>query len=215
MRRFLPLLIVFAASCTASPAGAQESHMTEAGSGGVLARSAFAHGYRHGYEEGYHLGNVDVNMARLARKKHDQFRGLNQGYSSRFGPKKSFEAGFQAGLQAGYSDGFTGRSFRGLDATRELAKALEPLTPADPSGVYFDQGLASGYSDGFQRGASAPALSMPLDLRAVLCTQLRPGKPQDAAAEGSYCEGYRRGYVLGHNDALVLGVDRRALEAVK
>jgi hypothetical protein len=215
MRRLLPSILLFLTAATAMPADAQESHLREAGSGTVLARSAFAHGYRHGYEEGYHLGNIDVNMGRLARKKRDQFHGLSQGYSSQFGPKKSFESGFEAGLQAGYSDGFTGRSFRAVEATRALARALEPASPADPSGVYFDQGLASGYIDGYQRGATAPALAPPLDAAAVACSQFHPLKPQDAAAESSYCEGYRRGYVLGHTDALVRGVDRPALEAVK
>jgi len=212
----LPLIItLFLTASTALPGASQESHFAEAGSGAVLARSAFAHGYRHGYEEGYHLGNMDVNMGRLARKKRDQFHGLNQGYSSQFGPKKSFEAGFEAGLRAGYSDGFTGRSFRAIGTMRQLARALEPPSPADTSGAYFDQGVASGYGDGFHRGATAPPLDPPLDAAAIACVVFHPLKPQDTAAEGSYCEGYRRGYVIGHNDALVLGVERPALEAVK
>lgn len=215
MRRMLPSIILFLTACTALPATSQESHFAEAGSGVVLTRSAFAHGYRHGYEEGYHLGNIDVNMGRLARKKRDQFHGLNQGYSSQFGPKKSFETGFEAGVRAGYSDGFTGRSFRAIGTMRQLARALEPPSPADASSVYFDQGLASGYSDGFQRAANSLPLDPPLDAVAVACVAFRPLKPQDVGAEGSYCEGYRRGYVMGHNDALVLGVDRPALEAVK
>lgn len=215
MRRLFPFIFLFLTASTALPAAAQESHFAEAGSAPVLVRSAFAHGYRHGYEEGYHLGNVDVNMGRLARRKRDQFHGLSQGYSSHFGPKKSFAAGFEAGVRAGYSDGFTGRSFRAIETTRLLARLLEPPSPADASGVYFDQGLASGYSDGFQRGATAPGLALPLDAVAIACGPFRPLKPQDAAAETSYCEGYRRGYAMGHNDALVLGVDRPALEAVK
>lgn len=230
MHRLLPVIILSLTAAAAMPVRAQppqkaksglsgdpgqESHLREAGSATLLARSAFAHGYRHGYEEGYHLGNVDVNLGRLARRKRDQFHGLSQRYSSQFGPKKSFEAGFEAGLPAGYSDGFMGRSFRGVEAMRSLARALQPSSPADPSGVYFDQGLASGYSDGFQRGAAAPELAMPLDASVVTCPQSRPQKPQDAAAESSYCEGYLRGYVLGHTDALVRGVDRPALEAVK
>jgi len=210
----IPFIMLFLTAAMALSASSQESHFAEAGSGAMLTRSAFAHGYRHGYEEGYHLGNMDVNMGRLARKKRDQFHGLNQGYSSQFGPKKSFEAGFEAGLRAGYSDGFTGRSFRVIGTMRQLARALEPPSPADASGVYFDQGVASGYRDGFQRGATGP-LDPPLDAAAIACVAFRPLKPQDTAAEGSYCEGYRRGYVMGHNDAMVLGVDRPALEAVK
>ncbi|HMF90875.1 MAG TPA: hypothetical protein VKL40_09540 [Candidatus Angelobacter sp.] len=231
MRRLFPhILLLVLTVAAALPASAQppqkakaglsgdpgqESHLKEDGSGAVLARSAFAHGYRHGYEEGYHLGNIDVNMGRLARRQREQFHGVSQGYASQFGPKKSFQSGFEAGLQAGYSDGFTGRSFRAVEATRALARALEPVLPADPSGEYFDQGLASGYVAGFQRGRPAPALAPPLDVSAVPCSQFHPLKPQDAAAEASYCEGYQRGFVLGHTDAVVRGVDRPALEAVK
>jgi flagellar biosynthesis/type III secretory pathway protein FliH len=193
----------------------QETHLKEAGSAAVLARSAFAHGYRHGYEEGYHLGNIDVNMGRLARTKRDQFHGVSQGYSPQFGPKKSFETGFEAGLRAGYSDGFMGRSFRGVEVTRALAKALERAFPADSSGQYFDQGLATGYGQGFQKGTAAPGLAMPLEASVITCPQSRPQNTSDAAAESSYCEGYRRGYVLGYTDAVVRGVDRFALEAVK
>jgi flagellar biosynthesis/type III secretory pathway protein FliH len=193
----------------------QETHLKEAGSAVVLARSAFAHGYRHGYEEGYHLGNIDVNMGRLARTKRDQFHGVSQGYSSQFGPKKSFEAGFESGLPAGYSDGFMGRSFRGVEVTRSLARALERAFPAESSGQYFDQGLASGYGQGFQKGTAAPALAMPLEASMVTCPQPHSLNTPDVAAESSYCEGYRRGYVLGYTDAVVRGVDRFALEAVK
>src|SRR5215831_13062340 len=169
----------------------QETHLKEAGSAVVLARSAFAHGYRHGYEEGYHLGNIDINMGRLARKKRDQFRGVSQGYSSQFGSKKSFESGFEAGLPAGYSDGFMGRRFRGVEATRMMARALERALPTDSSGLYFDQGLASGYGEGFQKGTAAPELAIPVEASVVNCPQPRSPSFPDAAAENSYCEGYR------------------------
>jgi hypothetical protein len=75
--------------------------------------------------------------------------------------------------------------------------------------------MASGYSEGFQRGTSAPALAPPLDASIVICPKSRPPKIQDAAAESSYCEGYQRGFVLGHTDALVRGLDRPRLEAVQ
>jgi hypothetical protein len=216
MRRLLSVLILFLAPSLTLPAKAQESHLSEAGSSAVFSRSSFAHGYRHGYEEGYHLGNIDINMGRMARNRRDQFHGLSQSYSSNFGPKKSFEDGFQAGVQAGYCDGFAGRRFRAVESTRELANELgDKPSPDDPSGVYFDQGLASGYTDGFQHGAMATIPATPLDAGAIACSQFHPAKQQDIAAEGSYCEGYRRGFVLGHDDALALAADQAALEAAK
>jgi hypothetical protein len=216
MRRLLSFLILLLTASLTLPAKAQESHLSEAGSGVVFSRSAFAHGYRHGYEEGYHLGNIDINMGRMARTRRDQFHGLSQSYSSSFGPKKSFEGGFQVGVQAGYCDGFVGRRFRAVESTRELANELDAKpSPDDPSGLYFDQGLASGYSDGFQHGALATIPAAPLHAGTIACSQFHPAKQQDVAAEGSYCEGYRRGFILGHSDALALGADQAALEAVK
>jgi hypothetical protein len=193
----------------------QESHLGEAGSGPLLSRSAFAHGYRHGYEEGYHIGNVDINMGRLARAADKkQFHGvkISTGYSSSFGPQASFEAGFQVGLKAGYHDGYQGRSFRAVHSARSLSADLDGEPQAhDGSSTYFDQGVASGYEEGFRQGeASAPGQA-PIDFRQVKCPESGP----DSATQSSYCGGYRRGFVLGHTDALALRPDFVSLEASK
>jgi flagellar biosynthesis/type III secretory pathway protein FliH len=194
---------------------APESHLTEAVSGNIYARSAFAHGYRHGYEEGYHLGNVDINMARLPRTKKSQFRGLNVGYSPEFGQRRSFEAGFQAGLKAGYGDGYDGRPFRAVESARSMAEALEnALPPADPAGSYFDQGVGAGYRDGLAQGEAPVPDATFLDFHLVGCTSFHPDKPQELPAQASFCDGYQRGFVLGHADALAPGADR-PLEASK
>jgi hypothetical protein len=204
------LLLVFAICPLASAQIPGESHLSEPVSGVVFTRSAFAHGYRHGYEEGYHLGNLDINMGRLVRVKKGQFRGVNLGYSSSFGSRRSFEAGFHAGLGAGYADGYDGRTFRAVELVRSVAAELKTSpSPADPAGLYFDQGLGAGYYDGLQQGKSAPA-----DFHAVSCAQFHPEKREDLPAEGSYCEGYQRGFVLGRSDALALA-NRPALEASK
>lgn len=212
-------ILLLLALCLAVAAGAQETHLTEAGSGAILSRSAFAHGYRHGYEEGYHLGNVDINMARDPRVRlKAQFHGLKikLGYVPSFGSKRSFEDGFEAGLKAGYSDGYAGRTFRAVDALRLLAVALESAPPPeDPGSVYFDQGLASGYRDGWQQeGSYAPGME-PLDFHRVACVSSHPGNQPDSPVEDSYCEGYKRGFVLGHGDAWTLHRDSVFLEASK
>jgi len=204
------LLLVFAVCPLALAQDRGESHLSEPISGVVFARSAFAHGYRHGYEEGYHLGNLDINMGRLTRTKKGQLRGLSLGYSSAFGPRRSFEAGFHAGLKAGYADGYDGRTFRAVELVRSVAGELKAVpSTADPAGLYFDQGLGTGYYDGLQQGESAPA-----DFHEVSCAQFHPQKREDLPAEGSYCEGYQRGFVLGRSDAVALA-NRPALEASK
>jgi flagellar biosynthesis/type III secretory pathway protein FliH len=193
----------------------QESHLREAGSGPLLARSAFAHGYRHGYEEGYHIGNVDINMGRVARAADKkQFHGvkISTGYSSSFGPQASFDAGFQAGLKAGYHDGYEGRVFRAVRAARSLSADLDGEPPAsDHSNAYFDQGVASGYEKGFRQGEASAAAQAQIDFREVKCPESGPNSPAQAA----YCGGYRRGFVLGHTDALALRPDFASLEASK
>jgi opacity protein-like surface antigen len=200
-----------------APAAVQENHRQEAITGPLLARSAFAHGYRHGYEAGYHEGNIDINMARRARTQFKQFKGLALGYESGFGSKSSFELGFALGLKAGYSDGYAGKNFRAIDDLRSVAASLTVSpAPADPQNTLFDRGVTLGYQDGF---ASAHRVSrnsgvIAVDLQSVPCS-FHPSRKHDVAAESSYCDGYRRGFVLGHGDGLALGPGEGLLEASK
>ncbi|MBZ5506543.1 MAG: hypothetical protein LAO78_13880 [Acidobacteriia bacterium] len=197
-------------------AGAQDLHLSEPGSAAVLARSAFAHGYRHGYEAGYHMGNTDICVGTLPRTKLREVRGLKLGYSPQFGPRRVFERGFQAGLKAGYSDGYSGRQFRAVDSLRAVSVALEDSrSPADPAYAYFDQGFFSGYNEGFAHGGSASSSTAQLDFHFVGCSNFHPAKQRDLAAEQSYCEGYRRGFALGHTDGFVLHPGTTSLEASK
>jgi hypothetical protein len=201
----------------AAPAAVQENHGQEAVTGPLLSRSAFAHGYRHGYEAGYHEGNIDINMARRARTQFKQFKGLPLGYVASFGSKKSFEMGFALGLKAGYGDGYAGKMFRAVDGLRSVAASLGPNPdPTDPQNTFFDRGVTLGYQDGFT-GAQARSNNsgmVAVDLKSVPCT-FHPSRKQDEAAESSYCNGYRRGFVLGHGDGLALGPGEGLLEASK
>lgn len=212
MLRIAALLLALAPLSLA--AQVQEKHCQETGTGAILTRSAFAHGYRHGYEAGFHEGNIDINMARRPRTQFKQFKGLPLGYESVFGSKKSFEFGFALGLKAGYKDGFAGNSFRAIGGLRSASSSLK-LDPAavDPKNVFFDRGVTLGYQDGFS-GGKTEQRPPTLELNAVSCT-FRPSKSDDAAAEPSYCDGYRRGYVLGHGDGAAMGPDTGLLEASK
>ena len=218
MRRFWLLSICLLALCLPQ-AQSQETHLSEQGSGAIFSRSAFAHGYRHGYEEGYHLGNIDANFAHLARTKKSQFHGLRLGYSSAFGSKKSFEEGFQSGILAGYGDGYAGRNFRAVDSMRTIATSLEEEEAEASDGQakagFFDQGVASGYRDGLRQKAPADPPRESLDFHSVGCAQRAAEEQSEPSGQGSYCEGYRRGFVLGHGDALVLTPGQIALEASK
>jgi hypothetical protein len=191
LKRFLLPVFLFA---TLGLFGySQESHLTESGTAPIMARSAFAHGYRHGYEEGYHLGNIDANMGR-----HPQLKKLDTGhmaYSPSFGSRPSFQEGFRAGLQAGYHDGYAGNDFRAVESARTLAARMEEANPAAGSSDDFDHGVGSGYRDGFVQGESSPSAPSTLDFVHISCTSSRPG---------TFCEGYRRGFVLGRVDALTL-----------
>jgi hypothetical protein len=201
----------------AASAQMQEKHCEERGTAAILTRSAFAHGYRHGYEAGYHEGNIDINMARPARTEPKHFKGLPLGYQDSFGSRKSFESGFALGLKAGYRDGYAGNSFRAVDELRSASDSLadKPI-PVDPQNVFFDHGLTAGYQDGFAGGRAEPqsARKKATTIDSVTCSY-HPSKPSEAAAEPSYCEGYRRGYVLGHGDGRAIGPEQGLLEASK
>jgi hypothetical protein len=215
MVRCLFFSVMFAA-CAAAQAQVHDLHLQEAGSSVVLAHSTFAHGYRHGYEEGYHAGNTDINMGRAPRSKFTDLHAMKIGYSSAFGPRKLFEQGFHAGLTAGYSDGYLGRTFRAVETLRSLAASLELSSlPADPNHTYFDQGFVNGYGTGFEHGSSGNSAAAQLDFHQVDCAQFKPASRRDLSAQGSYCEGYRRGFALGHADGFVLRPESSRLEASK
>jgi hypothetical protein len=216
MRRLSSFLVLLAAFLV-HPSRAQDVHVSEAGSGVIVSRSSFAHGYRHGYDEGYHQGNIDINMGRNPRiQQKGQFRGLKlkSGYVANFGSKRSFEDGFAAGLRAGYSDGYAGHTFRAVDSLRMMAVEIASTPPPeDPGGIYFDQGLTAGYQDGWQHGATSQ--SEPMDMRRVTCGPFHPERELDLSAQDSYCDGYRRGYILGRTDIQTLRRDSVFLEASK
>ena len=217
MHKFSISVILAIAIALGASAAVRENHCQEPGTGALFARSAFAHGYRHGYEAGYHEGNIDINMARHARTTFKQFKGLPMGYEQTFGPKKSFELGFALGLKAGYSDGYAGKTFRAIESLRMAAASLpDKAARSDPRNVYFDRGVTLGYQDGVAQGQSADRNSAMLgvELKSVPCS-FHPSNKKDAGAESSYCDGYRRGFLLGHGDGLALGRGQGLLEASK
>jgi len=208
------LLILFLAAGVAITARSQDFHLSESGSAVVLSHSAFAHGYRHGYEEGYHVGNADVSLGSAQRHKIKDFHGLKTGYSAQFGPRKVFERGFTAGLKAGYSDGYSGRIFRAVDTLRSVSASLEDThSAADLSFAHFDEGFVSGYDEGFDRGGSDQSSTSQVDFHLVGCSNYQ--KQQDLSDKDSYCEGYRRGFALGHADGFLLRPEGARLEASK
>jgi hypothetical protein len=210
------MVALFVAAGLAASARAQDLHLSEAGTAVVLSHSAFAHGYRHGYEEGYHVGNADVSLGTAARAKMKDLRGLKLGYTPEFGPRHAFEHGFQAGLKAGYSDGYSGRLFRAVDSLRSVADSLrETGSRTDPKFIYFDDGFFSGYNEGFDRGGSDHSSTAKVDFHFVGCANFHPVRQHDLPAQESYCDGYRRGFALGHADGFLLRPDSGRLEASK
>jgi hypothetical protein len=219
VRLLLTFFLAAAAAAVSAHAQTQaqvkDPHLREPGLAVVLSHSAFAHGYRHGYEEGYHIGNTDISVGTVRRCKLKDIHGLKLGYSSQFGLRAVFEKGFQAGLKVGYRDGYSGHAFRAIGSLRALAVSLEEAeSPADAKFAYFDQGFFSGYNDGLAHGGPAQPAVAQIDFHFVSCANFRPAKQPDLPAEKSYCEGYRRGFALGHADSFVLG-DASRLEASK
>jgi hypothetical protein len=210
-------IVVTLVLALSAPATGQENHCQEPGTGALLTRSTFAHGYRHGYETGYHEGNIDINMARNPRTTYKQFKGLPLGYDGKFGPKKSFELGFALGLKAGYGDGYAGRTFRAIDSLRAISGGLgaKPSKHNTPEGL-FDHGVTLGYQDGFAASHAKAHRSeiVPVDMQSVPCS-FHPSHKDEAADASSYCDGYRRGFVLGHLDGLDLPPGEGLLEASK
>jgi hypothetical protein len=206
------LLILFLAAGVAVTARSQDLHLSESGSSLVLAHSAFAHGYRHGYEEGYHIGNTDASLGSSQRHKIKDFHGLKSGYSAQFGPHNLFEHGFASGLKAGYGDGYSGRLFRAVDTLRSVSASLEDSQSAGGFS-HFDEGFLSGYNEGFDRGGSDQSSTAQVDFHFVGCANYP--KQHDLSGENGYCEGYRRGFALGHADGFLLRPEGGRLEASK
>ena len=204
------LLTVFLAAGFAIAAQAQDSHLNESGSSVMLAHSAFAHGYRHGYEEGYHVGNTDVSLGTSPRLKIKDMKGLKVGYSPQFGPRSVFEQGFHAGLKAGYRDGYAGRIFRAVDTLRSISASLE-----GSRFIHFDEGFFSGYNEGFDRGGSDQSSTAEIDFHFVGCANSPTEKQRGLPDQEGYCEGYRRGFALGHADGFLLRPEGGRLEASK
>jgi hypothetical protein len=210
------MLALFLAVGLAASAQTPDPHLSEAGTSIVLSHSAFAHGYRHGYEEGYHVGNADASLGTAARPKLKDLHGLKVGYAPQFGPHHAFEHGFQAGLKAGYSDGYSGRLFRAVDSFRSVAASLQETgSHADPKFIYFDDGFFYGYNEGFDRGGSDQSSTAEVDFHFVGCANFHPARQPDPPAEESYCDGYRRGFALGHADGFLLRPESGRLEASK
>jgi len=208
------LLTLFLAAGVAVAARSQDLHLSESGSAVVLSHSAFAHGYRHGYEEGYHAGNTDVSLGTSPRRKIKDFHGLKLGYSSQFGSRNVFEHGFMAGLKAGYGDGYSGRLFRAVDTLRAISASLQDTHSAnDRRFTHFDDGFVSGYNEGFDQGGSDQSSTAQVDFHFIGCADSR--KQPSVPGEDSYCEGYRRGFALGHADGFLLRPDGGRLEASK
>lgn len=209
------LLTLFFAAGIAITARAQDLHLSESGSAAVLLHSVFAHGYSHGYEEGYHVGNTDASLGSLQRHKLTDFHALKLGYSSKFGSRKVFERGFLAGLKIGYVDGYSGRLFRAINILRSVSASLEDTYSAgNAQFVHFDDGFASGYNEGFDRGSSDQSSTAQVDFHFVGCANSEK-QNNNLPGEGSYCEGYRRGFVLGHADGFLLRPEGGRLEASK
>lgn len=215
MFRLLLSAAIICAFVFSAQARERDGHRKEPGSGTLFTRSAFAHGYRHGYEAGYHVGNIDINMARRPRTQYKQFKGLSLGYERSFGPEKSFELGFALGLEAGYGDGFAGKKFRAVDTLRVAGESLDARSGrGDPGNIFFDRGVTLGYQDGLATSHPERTGIVPATMSSVKCS-FHADSNRQVPAKTSYCDGYRRGFLLGQSDGVGLSSEQILLEASK
>ena len=120
------------------------------------------------------------------------------------------------GLKPGYTDGFSGRIYRAASLLRFASDGLSAEAAiTDPKNLYFDQGVSAGYGDGLDRGQKDGSAKDNVELAMVGCSNFQPVRTQDLPAQGSFCEGYRRGYLLGHSDGFALRPEHVALQASK
>jgi hypothetical protein len=101
-----------------------------------------------------------------------------------------------------------------VDSLRAVAALLDDSQlPPGSKFASFDQGFFSGYNEGLERGGAGHA-SAEIDFRTVECSASST-KSGGASDQESYCEGYRRGFALGHADGFAQRTESTPLEASK
>jgi flagellar biosynthesis/type III secretory pathway protein FliH len=176
-----------------------ERHLLASPTGDLYYDSAFAHGYRHGYEEGFHVGDLDLQMGREARKISQiaEYQRDCTGFKSSFGAKELFRRGYREGFHSGYQDAISGGEFRETEKAEVAAQGIKLLLGSGQR-ASFDQGFAGGYeSAAAQQSAPNPITPEYADYLEQYCEKsLAPGKTYGS----EYCSGYSRGYLLRETD---------------
>ena len=190
LANWLVVLLAFAVSALAGDVSAPpvaDPHLTLDSVRALFQRSVFAHGYEHGYEQGFHSADEDYQAGAFNRdlRTLDEFRHP-VGYRHDFGDKGDFQRGYERGFVAGYTDGIHGREFRGIEEAKRVAAGLG-ATAGDAG---FDRGFAVGYTEAFGQGPAAMAEAGSAECPAV----------STAAQQADYCDGFRRGFLLGAAD---------------
>jgi hypothetical protein len=173
-----------------------ERHLLASPAGDLYYDSAFAHGYRHGYEEGFHVGDLDLQMGRNARRLSTiaEYQHDCTGFKSSFGAKDLFRRGYREGFHSGYQDAVSGGEFRETEKVAVAAQGINLLLGSAQRAA-FDQGFSGGYASATAQLSTSRLVTA--DYVEQYCQEkLAAGKPY--ASE--YCRGFSRGYLLGLAD---------------
>ena len=182
-----------------------DQHANEDRARPLYRRSVFAHGYIHGYEDGFHEGDIDFQTGHNPRaiKSVKEFRRADRGYRRTFGNRDQFRAAYRKGFATGYIDALAGREFRGVATARRAADGLRDKPDASSDSA-FDHGFRQGYEAGQAHGQLAVRDHISYNSAPSACTP-SPVSPPPPDQPQEFCDGYTRGYLMGHDDGYVAG----------
>src|SRR5512142_1872783 len=141
-RAIVVFLIVGAAVSSAEAPGSPTVPVT------LLSHSAFLRGYFAGYQQGFHQGDLDLQLGRNGDP--DYYQGQDISFPSGLGNRNAYGKGFRKGFRVAYADAYEGRSFRAVDALRQVGARL----PVPESAVALratEAGLMDGYGSGLSK----------------------------------------------------------------
>jgi hypothetical protein len=180
---------------------ALDSHFADQAAGPLYRKSAFAHGYIHGYEDGYRAGDRDLQMGRERRglENDRELPPAKSAHRAEFGRRQDFLAGYREGYRVAYGDSYAGRPFRAVAAGRAIAHGLPQVQPDAAPSRTFDSGFIAGYTKGRKSGLEDARLGAHFQPLSDGCAgqQLLS---EASRHSGDYCEGLKRGYILGYGD---------------
>ena len=151
----------------------------------IVSHSDFLRGYFAGYQQGFHLGDLDLQLGHDGDPERYQRQEIS--VPSDLSDRIAYGTGFRHGFRVAYGDAFEGRSFRAVDALRQIAARL-PAPEGSAAVRATDAGLMDGYRGGLTKGLS-DGRSGASFVDAHACRGL-----------DAFCAAFAAGFHLGYSD---------------